>query len=156
MDSGAKGHSIVSNITVDGGSTVFSPNIQGCNTANISMPVNSNSTPRGWSAKNEVPLAPLRNKNIKGLMDKVTDKKSFVQQNWAKLVQKVKNVEELADQMMGHGLTNEMYSEIMTCKTPEEKMRKLLQYVTVTESCCNHLFEKLCELQYCIMEELIQ
>ncbi|XP_067842917.1 apoptosis-associated speck-like protein containing a CARD [Heptranchias perlo] len=156
MDQGAKGHSIVSTVTVDGGSTVFSPNIQGCNTAIISMPRNTNSAPSGSTARANVSLAPMRKVTVKELEDKVSDKKSFVQQNWANLVQKVKNVDELADQMMGYGLTNEMYSEIMTCKTSEEKMRKLLQYMTVTEISCRHLFTKLCELQNCVMEELIQ
>ncbi|XP_078085351.1 apoptosis-associated speck-like protein containing a CARD [Mustelus asterias] len=155
MDSGARGHSIVSNINVDGGSTVFSPNIQGCGSAKVTMPITSNSAPRGGSARNQ-PLAPRRKINAKVLIDKVTDKKAFVQQNWANLVQKVKNVDELADHMMGHSLTAEMYSEIMNGKTPEEKMRKLLQYTTVTGSSCDHLFVKLCELQYCIMEDLIQ
>ncbi|XP_020386137.1 apoptosis-associated speck-like protein containing a CARD [Rhincodon typus] len=156
MEPGAKGHKIVSNITVDGGSTVFSPNIQGLNSATIKMSTNSSSKPHGEKARNKMPLAPMKKINTKELEGKVTDKKSFVQQNWANLVQKVQNVDELADQMMGFGLTNEMYSEIMSCKTSQEKMRKLLQYMTVSDNACKHLFTKLCELQYCVMEELIQ
>ncbi|XP_067842916.1 uncharacterized protein [Heptranchias perlo] len=147
---------ITADVHVAGGSFVVCPMIQTDQRSSISIPVNVNSSRDNSSAAKNLPLGSTKEISVKELEDKVTDKKSFLKQNWANLVQKVKNVDELADRMMGHGLTNEMYSEIMTCETSERKMRKLLQYTTTTDTASSHLFTALCTLHYHVMQELIQ
>ncbi|XP_059822053.1 uncharacterized protein si:dkey-10c21.1 [Hypanus sabinus] len=145
---------ITADIHADGGSFVVCPLIQTSQTSTISIPVNFNS-PR--VNRNEVKdLGSTKETSVKELESKVIDKKSFLKENWANLVQKVKQVDELADQMMGCGLTNEMYSKIMACQTPEQKMRMLLGYVTTTDVASGHLFTALCTLSGYIMQELIQ
>ncbi|XP_041057253.1 uncharacterized protein LOC121285138 [Carcharodon carcharias] len=154
------GRQIISaNVHVSGGSFMVCPIIQThhiSSTSSVSMPVNFNSPRNNKSVGNNLPLGSTKEISVKELEDRVTDKKSFLIHNWSNLVQKVKNVDELADRMMGNGLTNEMYSKIMACKTPEEKMRKLLQYSTTTDVASGHLFIALCTLHNYIIQELTQ
>ncbi|XP_062906152.1 uncharacterized protein si:dkey-10c21.1 [Mobula hypostoma] len=145
---------ITADIHAAGGSFVVCPMIQTSQISTISIPVNFTS-PR--DNRNEVKnLGSTKETSVKELESKVIDKKSFLKANWANLVQKVKQVDELADQMMGCGLTNEMYSKIMACQTPEQKMRTLLGYVTTTDVASGHLFTALCTLNSYVMHELIQ
>ncbi|XP_078085350.1 uncharacterized protein LOC144504061 [Mustelus asterias] len=154
------GRQIISaDVHATGGSFVVCPIIQTdqiSGTSSVSIPLNVNSSRNNKSVGNNLPLGSTKKINVKELEDKVTDKKSFLKQNWANLVQKVTNVDELADQMMGYGLTNEMYSEIMTRKTSQEKMRKLLQYSTTTDVASGHLFIALCILHNYVIQELTQ
>ncbi|XP_051886788.1 uncharacterized protein si:dkey-10c21.1 [Pristis pectinata] len=147
---------ITADIHAAGGSFVVCPMIQTSQTSTISIPVNFNSPGDNRNVEKDLPIGSTKEMSVKELEDKVTDKKSFLKENWANLVRKVKQVDELADQMMGHGLTNEMYSNIMACQTPEQKMRKLLGYVTTTDVASGHLFTALCTLNSYIMQELIQ
>ncbi|XP_067890690.1 uncharacterized protein [Heterodontus francisci] len=147
---------ITADVHAAGGSFVVCPVIQTDQTSSISIPVNVNPSRNNKSAGNNLPLGSTKEVSVKELEDKVTDKKSFLKRNWANLVQKVKKVDGLADQMMGYGLTNEMYSEIMSCQTSEEKMRKLLQYSTTTDMASGHLFTALCTLHNYVIQELTQ
>ncbi|XP_072333925.1 uncharacterized protein [Scyliorhinus torazame] len=154
------GRQIISaDVHATGGSFVICPIFQTdhiSSNSSVTIPLNVNSSRNNKSVGNNLPSGSTKEINIKDLEDKVTDKKSFLKQNWANLVQKVTNVEELADQMMGHGLTNEMYSEIITCKTSQEKMRKLLHCSTTTDVASGHLFMALCTLQNYLIQELTQ
>uniref|UniRef100_UPI00398ECA30 uncharacterized protein n=1 Tax=Pristiophorus japonicus TaxID=55135 RepID=UPI00398ECA30 len=146
------GQVITADVHAAGGSFVVCPIIQTDGNSNISIPVNVNSSRLNKSAGKDLSLDSV----VKELEDKVTDKKSFLKRNWANLVQKVKKVDELADQMMGYGLTIEMYSVIMSCQTSEQKMRKLLEYTTTTDMASGHLFTALCTLHNYVIQELIQ
>ncbi|XP_069790864.1 uncharacterized protein [Narcine bancroftii] len=139
-----------------GGSFVVCPLIQTSQSSTVNIPVNVNLPSDLRSMEKDLLIGSTKGKSVKELKDKVTDKQSFLKENWANLVQKVKQVDELADQMMGHGLTNEMYSSIMACETPEQKMRKLLGYVTTTDVASEHLFTALCTLNNYVMQELIR
>ncbi|GCC26893.1 uncharacterized protein [Chiloscyllium punctatum] len=152
-------HFINADVHAAGGSFVVCPIIQTnqtLSTPNVSIPLNINSSKNDRSLPNSLTLGSTKEISVKELEDKVTDKKSFLFSNWGSLVQKVKHVDELADQMMGYGLTNEMYSEILSCKTSQEKMRKLLQYSTTTDVVSGHLFSALCALHNYVIQELIQ
>ncbi|XP_048390802.1 uncharacterized protein LOC125454256 [Stegostoma tigrinum] len=142
-----------------GGSFVVCPIIQTdqhLSTSSVSIPLNISSPRNDRSVPNSLTSGSTKEISVKELEDKVADKKSFLFLNWSNLVQKVKNVDELADQMMGYGLTNEMYSEILSCRTSQEKMRKLLQYSTTTDVVSGHLFTALCTLHNYVIQELIQ
>ncbi|XP_032879364.1 uncharacterized protein LOC116974835 [Amblyraja radiata] len=147
---------ITADINATGCSVVVCPFIQTSQLSTINIPVNITSTTCNRNLENNLPIGSTSKISVRELEDKVTDKKSFLKANWAKLVQKVKHVNEVADQMLGHGLTNEMYSNIMACRTPEEKMRTLLGYATTTDVVSGHLFTALCTLNRYVMHELIQ
>eukprot|EP00062_Callorhinchus_milii_P005948 gi/632945937/ref/XP_007888308.1/ PREDICTED: uncharacterized protein LOC103176519 isoform X1 [Callorhinchus milii] len=145
------GRSVIANVEAGGGSTVVCPVIQG-STGSISFSVNVDSGPSGNSRANKHMSLDSR---VKELEDKVQDKQQFLKRNWANLVQKIKCVDDLADEMRGNRLNSEMYSLIMACNTPENKMRKLLEYTITTKTASEYLFTKLCRSQYYIMQDLI-
>ncbi|XP_041119216.1 uncharacterized protein LOC121323541 [Polyodon spathula] len=84
----------------------------------------------------------------------VRDKLQFFKTNRADLVQKVKNISLLIDR-----LHQTFHKEALDCvlskDLPQDKMRKLLEFTT-TESVAKEVFLALCNVENCVMCEILK
>lgn len=74
----------------------------------------------------------------------------FLEKNWSELINKVKAVDRIIDDL---SLTGEMAANVRVEKTDQAKMRKLLEYTT-SKTAARHLVDALYKHAADVMEDM--
>ncbi|XP_033858184.3 uncharacterized protein LOC117401517 isoform X1 [Acipenser ruthenus] len=138
------------------GSNVVAPVIMSGKVFGINMPININqSTTSSRSGGTCTTSGPEKIISIEEADALVPDKMAFLKASLPSLVQKVKNVGPLIDQISVNGFSDEMVSNIRSVQPEAKQMRKILEYTT-TKSVASKVFSALLENEPYVMKELVE
>ncbi|KAK1165612.1 hypothetical protein AOXY_G14192 [Acipenser oxyrinchus oxyrinchus] len=138
------------------GSNVVAPVIMTGKVGGINMPINiDQSTTSSRSGGACTTSGPEKNISIEEADALVPDKMAFLKASQPSLVQKVKNIGPLTDQILGNGFSDEMVSNIRSVEPEAKQMRKILEYTT-TKSVAMKVFSALLENEPYVMKELVE
>ncbi|XP_041119215.1 uncharacterized protein LOC121323540 isoform X2 [Polyodon spathula] len=138
------------------GSNVVAPVIMSGKVDGIYMPINidqsTTSSRRGGTSRTSGQEKVISIEEADAL---VPDKMAFLKSSLPNLVQRVKNIGPLTDQILGNGFSNEMVSNIRSVKPEAKQMRTILEYTT-TKSVASKVFYALLEVEPYVMKELVE
>ncbi|XP_067300523.1 uncharacterized protein si:dkey-10c21.1 isoform X2 [Pseudorasbora parva] len=138
------GSQVTSKISASNGSHVFSPIIAGSTVGSLQMNI-------GPSGRSNVP-ANFQKPERDSERRKIQDHQKFLKANTSQLVQKVKNIDPIIDDLI-LGLHNEAIANVRANPTRQQKMRELLDCVNC-ESIAKDLVEALFKHEESLMKEL--
>ncbi|XP_051565116.1 uncharacterized protein si:dkey-10c21.1 isoform X1 [Myxocyprinus asiaticus] len=142
---GSQGTQITSNICASDESSVFAPSLTNSHlgSINMNMVVNSGRPVVVKKFQKTERGEPSDNRPIQGF-------KKFLKSNTSDLVQNVKNIDPILDDLNLH---DEQLANVRVLTTNQAKMRKLLDYMNC-ESIAERLFNALLEHEEDLMKEL--
>ncbi|XP_026127193.1 uncharacterized protein LOC113108346 isoform X2 [Carassius auratus] len=136
------GIKVNSNISASDGSVVYSPIITGASLGSIEM--NMTLAPLSLTRSDQKPGRECEHRTIQ-------DYEKFLKENTSLLVQRVKNIDPVIDDLDLHV---ESVANVRAKPTDQNKMRELLTYVNC-ESIAKDLFNALCKHEKHLMNELL-